>query len=96
MCQLASVEATFPKCGGVCQPPRPEGALYWDSGRLYWDSGRPGESCTGPPYLCSGSDPSRVEPLIVSISIPTLPRRPEVGYTSRARFNDAGRHNARQ
>ena len=39
MCQLASVEATFPKCGGVPDP-RPERALYWDSGRLYWDSGR--------------------------------------------------------
>ena len=33
MCQLASVEATFPKCGGVCQTPGREGALYWDSGR---------------------------------------------------------------
>ena len=32
MCQLASVEATFPKCGG-CARPRPERALYWDSGR---------------------------------------------------------------
>ena len=33
MCQLASVEATFPKCGGDVPDPRPEGALYWDSGR---------------------------------------------------------------
>ena len=33
MCQLASVEATFPKCGGGVPDPRPERALYCDSGR---------------------------------------------------------------